>query len=256
MLFRSSLDAPLCQAGLIEREDEDRLDVLEQGFRVTEQAVAMLVEESEGRAVSGRQSARRGYTCHAEYLADLKALLDLHMARSNQVFPWDERVGLRDPAWHPGTTLTGRIQRRHALIRERLRRTSPEVNLPFLLFAERQGLDPAEQVFVLALLFHELHEGSSSMELVDLLPLVATCEADLVQNRRYFWRQGRLRRRGIVEIDCPPEERLFAAEVRLAGWVVDLLLGEQHEGSSGTADDRLDFHIFLKKLDEPGSAAD
>jgi len=80
------------------------------------------------------------------------------------------------------------------------------------------------------------------------MKLVSPDEMTLVKNRRLFWKNSRLRRQAIVEMESMEGERLFSAEARLGNWVIDELLGEIKEGHQISADEKLNFHLFLKKL--------
>ena len=248
--FRLSQEGPLLLAGLVEPDkDEEDLNPLDRKFKVTEKALDLLREDLEWTSRTRKSRSRKGYASYAEFMADEKVLVDLHWARSRKLFDWEDWTPVPADGWNPGSSLTRRIERKRKAVMRRLERTDQGFRNPFLEFLAGQGLSFREEMIVAALLFQELQEGTLLMDVVDLLKLVSADQAELVENRRLFWKRGALRRRGILVLDSYTPARIYSGEAKLADWVVRDLLGEsEDEGRGITPDEKIDFHLFLKRL--------
>ncbi len=245
---RLSEEGPLQAAGLIEAEKEDEdLHPLDRKYKVTEKTMVLLQEDMAARDFRRRARAGKGYSSYAEFMADEKVLVDLHWARSRKLFGWEDWTPPPADTWNPGSGLTRRITRKLKAMKSRMERTEKPFRNPFLEFAWKHGLSFEEEIITAALLFQELLEGAILLDVVDLIKLVSADQAELVENRKIFWKRGRLRKHGIVVLDSYTPSRILTGDCRLADWVVQELLGEGEEKAI-TPDERIDFHLFLEGL--------
>lgn len=251
-------NAPLRASGLVVLADDEECpdDVLEARFRVSEDALQTFQEEIQGLVVEDqRVPASRPYASHREYLLDLRILHNLFKHRSERLFHQDrwDRVHAAGPT--PGGYLTRRIEAFSKLMLSRLEHTPGATNFPAVRFFREHALLDQELMVVVHLLFKELYEGNAYADTADLLRLVSTDELSLIRNRRLFLPGGTLRRREIVQIEPMLENRELTGEVFLADWVVNYLLAapanaDETEDGTIAADERLDWHLYLKNLDD------
>jgi hypothetical protein len=240
-------DGLLLRTGLVETEEEEGLDELSQQYRVTQKAVDLFRESLAGGR-RPRRPRRRGYRNHAEFLADMKILVDLHWTRVTRVFEWEEWNSALAGQARAGASITRRIRYEKHRIAARLGQTDDRSHLPFIPFSEKYKLSYDHKIIILALLFHELHEGISYLDVVDLMKLTAVDEEGLIEARGLFRPNSPLRRHGLVAIEDSDEGRLLSSEAKLGDWVVETIL-DGEKGRRISADERLEFHLFLKHLD-------
>ncbi len=245
---RLSEEGPLQVAGLIEAEkDDEDLHPLDRKYKITDKTMTLLQEDMEARDFRRRSRSRKGYSSYAEFMADEKVLVDLHWARSRKLFGWEDWTPPPADKWNPGSGLTRRINRKLKAMKSRLGRTEKSFRNPFLEFTVKHGLSFEEEIITAALLFQELLEGAILLDVVDLIKLVSADQAEVVENRKIFWKRGRLRKHGILVLDFFSPSRILTGDCRLADWVVEELLGEGEEKAI-TPDEKIDFHLFLEGL--------
>ena len=232
-----------------EGEGRGAEDLLEARFRLAEPVLAAFQDEI---GLRSRPRARRvkPYGSFAEYLVDLKLLHNLHRMRGQRLF--------RDERWwrvggHADDRSCRALSRRIGHLREhvekRLQCTEHAEDFPSLRLAREAGLDFEDYLIVAHLVFLELHEGNPYADAVSLMGLISANEAELVRARRRFRPQAPLVSKEILEIETMLDERELTSECRLQNWVLERFLGPAPGDKAIGADERLDFHLFLERLE-------
>jgi hypothetical protein len=247
-------NARLRSSGLVTvaSAEPEATDVLETRFRLSEEALESFRCEVEGNPrlpVPLRRRSHDAYRTHRDLLADLRALNLLYQQRSERAFAngrWD-----RAPA--AGTavaTQTRQIQRGWHRVRERLGRSPAARDFPMVRLMRDQRLTDSEVVVVVHLLFRELYEGNAYTDTVELMRLCSSSEADLLRNRRLFATSSTLVQKQLIEIEPILEGRELTGEVHLTDWVVNELLGIPAAEEPIQAEERLDWHLYLRSLED------
>lgn len=262
-IFESSFDvlagmellrenAVLRMSGLIVVDDEEHRidDVLEAHFRLSDEALVAFRDEVAGLVIDTASRAAGPYASNHELLVDLRFLHNLYKHRSERVFQqdrWDRvRLGTRGA----GRQITQRIDAAWARLERRIEETPDAEKLPVVRFLREHDLGRTETIVVVHLLFRELYEGNAYADAADLLRLVSEDELDLVRNRRLVLESGSLRRLEILELEPMIEGRSLTGETHLADWAVNYLFGAVSAEESIGSDDRLDWHLYLKNLED------
>jgi hypothetical protein len=251
-------DAPLRAEQLVqvepaEPEEEDggeaREDLLESRFRLAPPVIEAFLAEIGSKSSPGARK-RRPYGSFAAYLVDLKLLHNLHRNRALRLFGPERWWRAGGPAEDRGVrALTRRIRSLREHIQKRLEVTEHAEDFPALRFAREMDLDFEEFLIVAHLVFLELHEGNPYSDAVFLMGLVSGSEEEFLRMRRRFQPKATLLRREILEIETMLDERELTSECRLQAWVLDRFLGPAPGDQPIGADERLDFHLFLEKLE-------
>ncbi|MCB9880585.1 MAG: hypothetical protein H6832_13865 [Planctomycetes bacterium] len=248
-------EAPLRANGIIILEDDDETDdageeaLLDARFRLSDTAVDAFLEELGFK--SGRKPGRRlrAYASQEEYLIDLKILHNLYRARAKRLFAADTWWRLRGQAEDRGQKAVDRqILRVLRQIDRRLERSPASLRFPVRQFQLEHGLALDETLVVMHLLFLEMLEGNPYADVVSLIQLVSSSEEDLFAKRELFAPHGKLRSLEIVELDQMLEGRELTSECHLGNWVMDRILGTRGGERPIDADEKLEFHLYLKKL--------
>ncbi len=234
----------------IEEEEAERLegeDLLEGRFRLCPKVLDGFLEELGLHSRSpGRR--RKPYAHQRELLVDLKMLHNLHQARAGRLFSADKWSRLRGEESDRGTkAVTRRIHRLGQEIEKRLQGLENPQQFPLLRFVQEMGLSKDELLIVCHLLFLELHEGNPFEDTVVLLQLISGSEEELLKKRAIFHEKALLRRKDILEVECMVESREMTSECRLSNWVLTRIFGGDPKPID--ADEKLEFHLFLKSLD-------
>ncbi len=234
---------------LMETDEEEEVDLLEARFRLAPSLVEAFLEEM---GLRGRRRGARlkGYANQREYLVDLKVYHNLHLARARRVFHPDRWWRLRGGAVKRACrALDRRIQNQGSRIHKRLAKTEEPKRFPLLRFIDEFKLSEPEVLIVLHLLFLELLEGNPYADGVQVLQLVSGSEEELLRNRELLMPFGTLRKKGILELEEMLEGRELTSEVYLGDWVLDRIFGSDAQQDPIGVDERLEFHLYLKKLE-------
>ncbi len=244
----------LRSSGLIVLDDEEITeDVLESRFRIAEDALVAFREEIAGVVVEDRRTRPACYAGNHEFLLDLRILHNLYKHRCTRVFHVDRWDRVHAAAPRAGERLQRRIETFARRIQARLDATADAARYPAVRFIREHGLDEAEVVIVVHLLFKELYEGNPYADAAELARLVSASELELVRNRRLLLDGGRLMSLEILENEPALEGRLLTGEVHLTDWAVNYLFGALKGDDSIDTDDRLDWHLYLKNLPDAQS---
>ncbi|MCA8941401.1 MAG: hypothetical protein KDB80_02475 [Planctomycetes bacterium] len=243
-------------SGLIELEEDDEFtdDVLDARFRISEEALIAFQDEVSGLVVEDQsRAADRSYESNRDFLIDLRILHNLCKHRADRVFQIDrwDRIRLGDS--DPGRQLTRRIERHWQRMQRRLHENAESANFPAVRFCREHNLEREEIVIVVHLLFKELYEGNAYADAAELIRIVSPNERELLRNRSLMLETGRLRRHEILAIESMIEGRELTGEVHLADWVVNYLFGASPNDERIRADERLDWHLYLKKIEDTKS---
>jgi len=117
----------------------------------------------------------------------------------------------------------------------------------------QHDLSEQETIIVIHLLFKELYEGIAYADAAELVRLVSTSDADLIQNRRLVNATAPLVAREIIELEPMLENRELTAEVHLSDWAVNYLFGSNVGDTGIQVDERLDWHLYLKNMEDTGT---
>lgn len=245
-------DARLRSSGLVtlDHGQEETGDVLESRFRLSEDALASFRAEVEGTPGMPRRVGRDkdGYQSHRDFLIDLRALHNLYQLRSERVFGM-RREGLPMADSRSGRSLTQRIESGWKRVRLRLAATVNPDEYAAVRLLRECDLDEAETMIVVHLLFSELYDGEAFADIAELLRLVSANEGELLRNRRYVLPTSNLRRRDILLLEPFIEGRDLTGEAHLADWAVNDMLDLGRVGKPIATDERLDWHLYLKRLE-------
>jgi hypothetical protein len=235
---------------LLDDEEDSTEDVLEAGFRISDDALTAFREEVAGLVVEDRRHRAPRYASHHEYLVDLRILHNLYKHRSERIFQQDRWDRVHAGSAAPARLQTRRIQAYWERIERRLRNTPDASEFPAVRFAKEYQLSGPELIIVVHLLFKELYEGNGYADAAELVRLVSAEELELVRNRRLMHAQGSLIRHEIIKIEAMIEGREMTGEVVLSDWAVNYLFGADAGDSAIGSDDRLDWHLYLKELED------
>ncbi|MAE75323.1 MAG: hypothetical protein CMJ85_00410 [Planctomycetes bacterium] len=243
---------------LVESEDEGEADadLLDCRFCLAAEVVDAFLEELGCRpTVRGQQLG--GYQNQEDFLVELKHLHNMHRARAKRVFSPESWWRLSG-AWSDRAqrAVSRRILSLEKRIEWRLRQTADAEEFPIQKFCIDQGLTKNELLIVLHLVFVELLEGNPYADVVALIQLVSGSEEEFIANRRLFAPESTLRRRDIIEMDQMLEGRELTSECYLGNWVLDKALGPVGGRGPIDADERLNFHLYLKRLGSSGFLQD
>lgn len=247
-------NSPLRASGLVVLDDEEDVvaDVLEARFRISEDTLAAFRDEIAGLVVEDRQRGSLAYSSNRDLLIDLRILHNLYKHRSERIFQQDRWDRVHAGQVAPGGYLSRRIEGYWKRIQQRLQQTEGAERFPALRFFRDQQLQDVEQIMVVHLFFKEIYEGNAYCDAVDLLRLVSASEHDLLRNRRLVTPNAPLVEKEILMLEPMLESRELTGEVHLADWVVNSLFGAQEEARIRD-DDQLDWHLYLRNLEDTGS---
>ncbi|MBK8980454.1 MAG: hypothetical protein IPM29_31515 [Planctomycetes bacterium] len=250
-------DGVLRASGVVVLQDQEDVaadDLLGARFRISEDALIAFRDEIAGLVVEDRSGARLTYAGNHEYLVDLRILHNLYKHRSERVFHHERWDRVHAGGGHAlGRQLTRRIEQFRHRIDARLANTPDATEFPAVRFFREHHLDDDEQIVVVHLLFKELYEGNAYADVADLLRLCSADELSLVRSRRLVDPHGRLRRAEILQIESLVEGRDLTGEASLSDWVVNQLFGAAIADERIDTDARLDWHLYLKNLEDTQS---
>jgi len=248
--------SPLRISGLVVLEDceEQGLDPLEARFQLSEDGVQAFRDEAVGGIPEDlRGRTARGYTNNRDLLVDLRVLHNLYRLRSNRVFHQDRWDRVHSSVDDPGKTIQRRITAYWQRLRTKLDHTPNAADLPIVRFMGKYDLTEEETVIVIHLLFKELFEGIAYADAAELVKLVSSSETDMIRNRRLMMGTSTLCSKEILAFDPMIENRELTSEVHLSDWAVNFMFGSVALDSRIAADERLDWHLYLKGLEDTGT---
>jgi len=232
----------------VEPGEDETTDLLESRFQLSPSTVEAFLEEI-GVRPPEKERHGQGYANQREYLVDLKLLHNLYRARARRLFNadrwWRQRTTVGDRA---GKALSRRIERFERRIQTRLALSDEAENFPIQRLVRENGLTRSETIILLHLMFLELLEGNPYADTVFLIQLVSASEDEVLAHRRLFSSHATLRRRDLVDLEQMLEGRELTSECRLQNWVLDRVLGEDGADEPISADEKLNFHMYLKRL--------
>lgn len=263
-LFRTSFDVLtgmdlLHEAGrlrasglvMLADDEEEPGDLLAARFCLSEDALDAFREEISGLVPEDLRPHKLGvYRHNREFLIDLRILHNLYKHRSERVFHSERWDRLNPGSPEPGRGLTKRIEGFWGKVRQRLSRSERTKDFPALRFFREYALAEEEMILVIHLLFKELYEGNAYADTAVLLRLVSRGEDDLIRNRRLLTPGSTLVDREIIQIEPMLEGRELTAEIHLSDWAVNYLFGAPSSEPRIRPDERLEWHLYLKKLED------
>ncbi|MCC6671242.1 MAG: hypothetical protein IT458_09280 [Planctomycetes bacterium] len=244
---------PLRASGLVVLdEDEDpQGDVLEARFKIAEEALAAFREEASTLVPEDlRRAPGSSYASNREFLIDLRILHNLYRVRSERLFLLDRWDRVHTRTFDPGRSLSRRITSYWERVQRRLAASPEAKEFPVVRFLRTWQLEQEELIVVIHLLFQELYEGIAHADAAALIRLISRSEEDLIRNRLLVHPKSRLVTSHILELEPFLEGRELTAEVHLNDWVVNDLFGLPSQNRAIHPDERLDWHLYLKQLDD------
>lgn len=240
--LRSSDAIVICPAGAS--------DLLEASFAVSDELFRSV--ERDARPQSEVADEGRPYGNHQEHLADLARLSGLLLQRASAVFdidPYPIRL-------FESTISPTRVDRQAAAMRssiaERLKATPDADEFPISGFSRRLRLTEDEELILVALLAQECFSGQGGLDAVDCVKMVSRTPEEVLRKRALLSPEATLRREKLVELRDLGDGPDLAHGVLIASWVVSHLLGEgdEQEATPIDPDTRLEFHEYLRDLDD------
>ncbi|MEW6746307.1 MAG: hypothetical protein AB1486_26495 [Planctomycetota bacterium] len=246
---------PLISTGVVipdQTSTEEKEDVLETPLKLSDRAFRLIYSIFAPKRtiqVGPFKTTERPYPSNLAYVMDYRRLALLYQKRASKVFNfeyWDDLgLGVSEST----TTLNNQIARYREKIQGCLAKTGDRGRLHLANFAKEFSLDEEQVVILVTLLFQELTEGSSYLDVVDLLKLVSRSEEDLVRRRRMFSARDPLIQNGLVVIEEMVHDKPLTGEAYLPAWVAEkMLTGRAREDRIDT-DSQIHFHQFLEGLD-------
>ncbi|MEQ8763549.1 MAG: hypothetical protein RL885_06460 [Planctomycetota bacterium] len=242
----------LRQHGLVRplRSNRQGKNALDRRFVLSDRVHRALLEDLDIQApTESRPAAVEPYRSHFELLLDYRRLVQICSSRGRCVFETNSkeyrqrrRIGVE--AW------SQRVSKLEHRMSERMRLTeNAATTFPILKLQQQFHLSPDELLVVAHLLFQELFEGNSFVEAVDVIKMTCRNESEMFLKQRLISERGTLLRAELVLLDDMVNDKQMTAEVCLNNWVVERLLAPETKEGSFSADARLDFHLFLERLD-------
>ena len=109
-----------------------------------------------------------------------------------------------------------------------------------------------ELVAIVHLLFRELYEGNAYADAAELIRLISRDESELIRNRSLVRADSRMLRGDIFQLETTLESRELTGEVHLSDWVVNLMFELEPVDGDIQSDEKLDWHLYLRGLDDSG----
>jgi hypothetical protein len=230
--------------------EADPADVLRTRFRLAGHVLAAFSAEANGAAsANAKQQSPTPYLSNRDLLVDLRILGNLYRARSQATLSRGRWNRTHADGARLGQAAGRRLRALSNRIRARLEATSDAKNFPAVRFQWEFGLDEEAMVLVVHLLFQELYDGDAFADAVELMRMVSRDERDLIRKRHLITAGSPLIEHEILVVEDMIEGRPMTAEAHLASWVVNRVLGDEVVGDKIGSDERLDFHLYLHKLD-------
>jgi hypothetical protein len=244
-------DAPLLRAGFVVSDAYAPEHVFDAEFRLNDD-VFRLLYRAYHRLVFDPSSPDpirpTPFTSAADHLLALRTSVDLAKRRAARLFPqsgWAEAYPDEDRA---PEELQRLFELRQATLRAREAVTPDSVRLPMIALRREFGLDADEELVLAALLVQELYSARGSIELGELLRLIARDASDLLDRRFLVGPTGRLRAAGLVETEEETEGKDLAASAWLPPWATERLLGADAPPRAIDEADRTRFREYLETL--------
>ncbi len=248
LLLRNSR---LRSAGLIRPvKESSRRNALDRRFLLSDRVHRLLLEDLSPAqpAVEAPRPKSSPYRNHFELLIDYRRLVRLCRSRARCLFETNSRE-YRRRRQISAEQWSQRVNQCEQRMTDRLRLTEGVASFPLLKLQQQFRLSPDELLIVSHLLFQEIFEGNSFVEAVDVIKLVCRIESDIFIKHRLLSERGPLFRSELLILDDMVNEKQMTAEVCLNNWVVERLLAPEAKEATFSADARLDFHLFLQRLE-------
>ena len=240
---RLDAEAPLVSSGLLlpDAPPQDAADAMLTCYRLADQVLRAACRVFGSAAPVVARPSRGPYRSNGELLADLRRLSLHYRRRAARVFDLDPWVGTGLESHSGSEALVRRAREAAAHVAARMAGT--DAGFPIMQLKSRHGLDLDSIVVLVTLLFQEVLEGVAVVDAVDLARLVSESEEALLR-RRHMLRP--LERAGLLRLEGSYAGKDLTADASLPNRVIDDMVGVS---DTLGADDKLDFHAWLKDLD-------
>jgi hypothetical protein len=242
-------DAALLRAGLVTGGGGAAEEVFDAEFRIGDRAYTALYRAFHGLEADLQDpDPTAPYPNGMEHFLDLRLLSDLAKRRAAKLFPmssWGEWGGDedRDP-----DELSERCAKLREIITAREKATPESVRLPIVVLRNEHGLGEDEELIVVTLLQHELFAARTTIELVELVRLVAASEAEAVRKRVIVAPESKLRQSGLIASEEEPLGKDLFASAWLPPGIAERLLGALDPKGAIGSEERTSFRRYLEGL--------
>ncbi len=241
-------DHPLVAKGLVETGAACAEEALDSPFRLAESCFTTLYRAYHGLPEITEPTNAPAYRSGREHLADWRILVEIARRRALRLFPrsgWadgltPDDIGLPD--------LQDGFLRVVAAIRAREDATQKEVPLPIRDLSKEFGLDHRETLVLVTLLVQELYTSRVTVDLLDLVRLIADEEDDVPHWRRALSADGRLRSLGLINTETEFEDRDLFGTAWLPESVAERFLAGQDGTGPISPDEKTRFKDWLASM--------
>jgi hypothetical protein len=244
-------EAALIRAGIVITDAFQPEHVFDAGFRLNDDVFKLLYRAYHGMLFDPTASdppRPAPFTSWSDHLLATRALVELAKRRAARLFPqsaWAESFSDEERA---PEELQRLFDLQAELLRAREAATPESVRLPLLAMRRDFGLSADDELMLVALLLQELYSSHATLELGELLRLIARDEADLLGRRGAVAPQGRLREAGLLVVEGEAEGKDLISSAWLPPWLSERLLGAGSTPRAIGADERSKFHDYLQTL--------
>jgi hypothetical protein len=244
-------EAALIRAGIVLTDAFQPEHVFDAGFRLNDDVFKLLYRAYHGMLFDPSSSETPRPTPFAswsDHLLAYRSLVELAKRRAARLFPqsaWAEAFSEEERA---PEELQRLFDLQAELLRARETATPDSVRLPLLAVRRDFGLSADDELIMTALLLQELYSSHATLELGELLRLIARDEADLLGRRGVVGPLGKLREAGLLVAEGEAEGKDLLASAWLPPWLSERLLGAGSTPRAIGADERSKFHDYLQTL--------
>ncbi|MEE2714162.1 MAG: hypothetical protein VX913_15440, partial [Planctomycetota bacterium] len=176
-------DGRLISSGLVRARLPHPEAPLEGELRISERFFRRFLRHFHGhRGAVGERPEATAYAAVVDHYLDLRHLVTLLQSRAAALFPQSYWTDVHPDVEDTPRNLTETILQVRHIVRHREKRTADFV-LPLVAFREEFGIDPDEEVILLALLYQELFASSPVLEAAELVRLVSASEEEVFKKR-------------------------------------------------------------------------
>ncbi len=243
-------DAALLRTGLISGSAATPEDVFDAEYRISVPAFRSLYRAYHGVPAAGGAETDLAvpYRNVLEHLSDMRLRVEMARRRAARLFPQSYWAEVHSDEERPADELHDLVRRVESAIAQREECTANQPALPLVRLRTEFKLTPDEELILSALLVQELFTARQTLELGELLRLVATSETEVITKRHVIAADSTLRRDGLITVESESDGKDLMATAWLAPATTERLLGDARLQGTIGEDERRKFHDFLEKL--------
>ncbi|HYC76452.1 MAG TPA: hypothetical protein VEI02_02385 [Planctomycetota bacterium] len=245
-------DGRLVSGGFVHTDAYAPEHVFDAGFRLNDEVFKLLYRAFHGLVFDPNASESRRPTPFAswsDHLLAYRALTELAKRRAAKLFPLSGWAEVFSDEERPADELGRLFDVQAALLRAREEATSEAVRLPIVELRHQHRLTADEELILVTLLLQEFYAARATIELGELLRLVARGEEDLLKRRALIGAAGKLREAGLLVVEGEAEGKDLLASAWLPPWLGERLLGAGDAARAIGEEERSKFHAYLQNLE-------